>query len=420
MRAVAWMSAVSFGGFGVLFATVPLWAVRAGADTAGAGAINGILMLATVLTQTVIPWALRHLGWATTLTIGLLALGLPSPLFLLSGDLWWLMTLSAVRGIGFGVLTVCGSAAIAELSPPLMRGRAVGAYGFAVSAPQILTMTGAPWLAERAGFAVVFVLGVLPVLGVPWALRLARHLARAAADVDGAASQAGAGQGGSAGQPAVSAGPAGATGSAVQDPAGPAGASAQGRGRSAILLALLLPVVILLLATASGGALLTFLPQLLSHATLALVALFGLLGTATVSRWRIGTLVDSRGSAGLTWPLLTAAGGGLVLIGTALPGDGTSAMVRVVLGAVLVGLAYGGLQSLTLVQAFERAGPARSRLASTVWNIGFDSGTGLGSAVVGALATGFSALVALLVVAAACLVTAVVTALRPARARPAE
>ena len=115
MGAVAAMSAVSFAGFGMLFATVPLWAVRAGADAAGAGAINGVLMLATVLTQTMIPASLRRLGWAATLIVGLAALGLPSFLFLLSGELWWLMALSAVRGLGFGVLTVCGSAAIAEL-----------------------------------------------------------------------------------------------------------------------------------------------------------------------------------------------------------------------------------------------------------------------------------------------------------------
>src|SRR5690625_307457 len=385
MRAVAVMSAVSFSGFGVLFATVPLWAVRAGADAAGAGAINGILMLATVLTQTLIPWSLRRLGWAVTLTTGLLALGLPSLLFAVSGQLWWLMLLSAVRGLGFGVLTVCGSAAIAELSPPLMRGRAIGAYGLAISAPQILTMTGAPWLAEQVGFGIVFALGTLPVAGVPWALALARRLNLVATDTSESGGQR--------------------TSSAADGPG----------SRWTILGMLVLPVVILLLATSSGGALLTFLPQMLTDAALALLGLFALLTVATLGRWWVGGLVDQRGSAGLTWPLLLAAGGGLLLVGTALPGVGALAVGQVLAGAALVGLAYGGLQSLTLVHAFERAGPRRTRLASTVWNIGFDSGTGLGSAVVGALATGFSYLVALLAVAAACLLAAIFTAIRDAR-----
>ena len=390
MGAVAAMSAVSFAGFGMLFATVPLWAVRAGADAAGAGAINGVLMLATVLTQTMIPASLRRLGWAATLIVGLAALGLPSFLFLLSGELWWLMALSAVRGLGFGVLTVCGSAAIAELAPPLMRGRAVGAYGLAISAPQILTMTGAPWLAEQAGFTAVFLLGALPVLGVPGALVLARCLNRQDARRSESADSAGDSSAGARAAPTAAA----------------------TNSRWALLAPLAVPVLVLLLATSSGGALLTFLPQMLTAATLALVGLFVLLTVAAASRWWIGSLVDSRGSGGLTWPLLAAAAGGLVLIGTALPGAGAWAIARILLGAALVGLAYGGLQSLTLVHAFERAGPANSRLASTVWNIGFDGGTGLGSAVVGALATAFSYPAALGVVAAACLAFAVALVLR--------
>src|SRR5699024_10610793 len=134
---------------------------------------------------TVIPWALRRLGWAAVLTIGLLALGVPGPLYLISGDLGWLLLLSAVRGVGFGVITVCGSAAIAELTPPLMPRRAVGAYGLAISAPQILTRTGAPWLAGKAGFGVVFALGALPVVAIPAAAVLARRLRESDAGAPG-------------------------------------------------------------------------------------------------------------------------------------------------------------------------------------------------------------------------------------------
>lgn len=382
MSAVAVMTALCFSGFGVLFATVPLWAVRSGADPAGAGVVNGVLMLLTVLTQTVIPWALRRLGWAAVLTIGLLALGVPGPLYLISGDLGWLLLLSAVRGVGFGVITVCGSAAIAELTPPLMRGRAVGAYGLAISAPQILTMTGAPWLAEKAGFAIVFVLGALPVVAIPAALLLARRLREADAGA----------QGGDAEESAVSV----------------------SRGR--VLLMLVVPVVVLTLATSSGGALLTFMPQMVQHAALSLAGLFVLLTVAAVARWWIGGLVDKRGSKGLAWPLLLCAGGGLVLVATVLPWHGvtTGVVALVIAGAALVGVAYGGLQSLTLVQAFERAGQANSRLASAVWNIGFDSGTGLGSTVVGALATWYSYPAALVVIAVVCGLAAVGT-LAPGR-----
>src|SRR5699024_12245415 len=109
--------------------------------------------------------------------------------------------------------------------------------------------------------------------------------------------------------------------------------------------------------------------------------------------------------------LLLCAGGGLVLVATVLPWHGVTAGVAalVIAGAALVGVAYGGLQSLTLVQAFERAGQSNSRLASAVWNIGFDSGTGLGSTVVGALATWYSYPAALVVIAVVCGLAAVGT-----------
>lgn len=73
----------------------------------------------------------------------------------------------------------------------------------------------------------------------------------------------------------------------------------------------------------------------------------------------------------------------------------------------VVGVAYGSLQNLTLVAAFA-AVPDRDRsVASAVWNIGFDAGTGLGSLVVGFVAAGTSFAVGLLTTAALCGVIAV-------------
>ena len=59
----------------------------------------------------------------------------------------------------------------------------------------------------------------------------------------------------------------------------------------------------------------------------------------------------------------------------------------VIAGLFLTGVAYGGLQNLTLAQAFNAAGePARSSV-SIAWNLSFDAGTGLGAFAVGAIAT---------------------------------
>ena len=56
------------------------------------------------------------------------------------------------------------------------------------------------------------------------------------------------------------------------------------------------------------------------------------------------------------------------------------------LGAALFGIGFGALQNDTFVLMIERAGAARLGTASTVWNVGYDAGTGLGPIVVGTMA----------------------------------
>jgi hypothetical protein len=62
----------------------------------------------------------------------------------------------------------------------------------------------------------------------------------------------------------------------------------------------------------------------------------------------------------------------------------------VISGLLLAGVAYGGLQNLTLTQAFTAAGePARSSV-NIAWNLSFDAGTGIGALATGAIATATS------------------------------
>src|SRR5699024_6061359 len=129
------MTFLSFSGYAALLPVAPLWVVHGGAGSVGAGMVNGVLMLFTVLTQLLIPTALRRFGWAPVLIAGTLLLGLPSVAFALSDALAPVLALSAVRGLGFGVVTVTGSALVAEFVEPERRGEAIGLYGLAIAAP---------------------------------------------------------------------------------------------------------------------------------------------------------------------------------------------------------------------------------------------------------------------------------------------
>lgn len=159
MPALLGVSLLGFAGYALLLPTAPLWATRGGADEGGAGLVNAVLMLATVVFQTTVPWALRRLGWRVTLIAGVLLLGLPSFALVLTDQLAGILAVSAVRGAGYAIVTVCGASAIAELVDAARRGRAIGVYGLAVAGPQLVLVPSAAWIAESVDFRVVFAVG---------------------------------------------------------------------------------------------------------------------------------------------------------------------------------------------------------------------------------------------------------------------
>jgi MFS family permease len=275
MLDLAVLSVFGFSGYAALLATAPLWAVNGGATAAGSGLVNGVLLAATVLSQLAVPRALASWGTGRVLVAGLLLLGVPAPGYLLSDGLGWVLALSAVRGLGFGILTVVGSAVAAHLVPAGRRGAAIGVYGLAVAVPNLLLLPVSVPVVDRWGFAPVFWAAALPVLGVPPALRLARVLRDTGHDRPVTAGE----------------------GSPV---------------RLRPLSGVVPPTVVLFSVTMAGGAVLTFAPQLTDSATAALVLL--IMGiTAALSRWLIGALADRRGARPFLAPILTCAGAAMAV-----------------------------------------------------------------------------------------------------------
>lgn len=364
MPALIGMVVTGFSGYALLMPVAPLWAARGGADEAGVGAVTGVFMLFTVLVQLFVPAAIRRLGWTPVLVTGLILLGLPSLAHLLSDALLPILALAAVRGAGFAVLTVCGSSAVAELVEPSHRGRAIGAFGLGIAGPQVLLLPAAPWLAEHLGAWLVFALATIPLLGVGFAVALGRRLD-----------------------------------SLPPHPA-PEHGTYSGWRR---YLALIPPVLLLLGVTLAGGALITFVPQLGVSALTAMLGLLLLTGLAALTRWGVGHIADRFGARRIQWPFVVITTGGMAVIAWSVAGDGREGALLA--GMAMVGIAYGALQNLTLGVAFESVPRRDHVVASAVWNIGFDAGTGLGAVVVGALASAFAFPPALLFAAGLSLLT---------------
>ena len=380
MAALATMTCAGFSGYALLLTVAPLWATEGGATTSGAGLVNGVLLGFTVLTQLLVPRALRRFGWGPVLAAGLALLGVPGVAMALSDQLGVVLALSAVRGVGFGILTVTGSAAVAALVGPARRGEAIGAYGLAVAAPNLVLLPAGPWIAESLGYWVAFALSALPVAGIPAALRLASTL-----------------------------------GPVEQDPLADPTASTDPRETTyAALRRLLRPMLLLLAVTLAGGALLTFTPQVVDSAPLAAGGLLLMGLTAALGRWRIGVLADRHGAERLLWPLVPLTGVAMALVAWSVAAPGGARVGAFLTGMLLLGLSYGGLQNLTLVVSFAAVPRRQHHLASTVWNVGFDAGTAIGSVAVGVIAELTSFVTAFLVAGAVAVATLPLALRRPA------
>ena len=381
MAPLALMTAAGFSGYALLLTVAPLWVVEGGATTAESGLVNGVLLLFTVLTQLLVPRALRTFGWGPVLTVGLALLGLPGVLMSLGSDLSLVLALSAVRGVGFGVLTVTGSAAVAALVGAERRGEAIGVYGLAVAVPNLVLLPAGPWIAETAGYWVVFVMSALTVAGIPAALRLASALHLSAPELHPEAAFS-------------------------HDPADP---------ESAAYRQLVQPVLILLAVTLAGGAVVTFTPQMIDSAGLAAAGLLLMGLAAAVARWRIGLFADRHGAQRFLVPLVPLTGAAMALLAWSVADADSVRVVSFLVAMPLVGLCYGGLQNLTLVISFEVVSRRHHNLASAVWNVGFDAGTALGSVAVGIIAQLTSFTTAFLVAAAITAATLPLALRRPAR-----
>lgn len=327
--------------------------------------VTFVLLGSTVLTQLAVPALLARFGHGRVLLAGLLAIGAPAAAYLLSDALLPVLAVSAVRGVGFGILTVTLSAVIAALVPPERLGAAIGLYGLAVAAPMVLLLPGAVALQEHAGFVWACVLGTMPVLGVPWAISLGRDL--------------------------------------------PTSADAERVSRPHDQV--WRPTAVLFVITMAGGALLTFLPQL-AGGRVAAVSLLLLGLVSALTRWQAGHLADRVGPEPFISPLLLIGAVGLVVVVWAVVRDHGG--IAIIVGTTLLAVAYGALQNLTLLMAFRGLGPAQVAAASSAWNIGYDAGTAAGALAVGAVAAAWSFGVGFALLAAAC-VAALALVPRPAR-----
>jgi predicted MFS family arabinose efflux permease len=325
--------------FQLLLSVVPLYADDAGSGSLGAGLATAAFMLSTVFAQAQMPRVLDRFGYRMVLAVGLLFLGLPAFFYAVAQTLVFILAVTLLRGVGFGIATVVFAALMVELAPPGRRGEALGLLGVIIALPAIFCTALGLWLAERFGYEPVFLLGAIaPLLGVAaiFGIRVVPAPRR-----EGAERTAG---------------------------------FFAGLGRGPLLRIFL----VFAAATTATGVIVTFLPLAVTPGTGLFSAAGALLvvGVASAAgRWWAGRFGDRHDPRLLLAPGLLAAALGMV----ALP-LGSAFLIG---GAVLFGIGFGLLQNATLVLMMERVSESEYGLGSTLWNVAFDAGTGLGAFLFG-------------------------------------
>lgn len=353
----------NIAGFQLLLSVVPLYAEASGGGPPGAGLATAAFMLSTVLTQVTMPAVLGKFGYGKVLLAGVAFLGLPAFLYPLAGGVVEIIGVSLVRGVGFGVVTVVFVALIVALAPPGRRGEAFGVLGVAMTLPTIFCNPLGLWLVDVSGYGAVFFLGGLfPLLGLPALARVEMgpfdHREGGAGFLDGL--------------------------------------------RRGPLLRLLL---VFAAATSASGVMVTFLPLAIPPAGIfssaSALLLFGIAGT--FGRLWAGRFGDRRNPHILLAPALVVAACGVA----ALPQGGLVTLG----GALLFGGGSGLLQNATLMLTMNRVTDDERGLGSTLWNVSFDAGTGLGAfsfgLVVGASGYAFAFYLSALILLAALVLVAV-------------
>jgi len=327
----------SLASFFLLLSVMPMLAAAAGAGSSGAGLITGSLLLGTVAAEAVAAAAIRRFGYRMVLAAGAVLLGVPALAMLAREPQAVMVSVSLLRGVGFGLCGVATGALTAALLPPGRRGEGLGLLGVVTGVPAIVALPAGVWLAGHhlaaPAAAMAAAAGLLPLAAVRWLPggRETRRTARARR--------------------------------------GPVAGSRRRAGA-----ALRLPLIFAA-ATIAAGVLDSFLPLAKGiPSNLCSAALLVQAIAATLSRWQAGKHGDRCGHARLLVPALAVAALGMA----AMMALGSPVMIFA--GMIAFGAGFGVIENATFALLIEQLPEAK---ASALWNLAYDAGYGAGPAVFG-------------------------------------
>jgi predicted MFS family arabinose efflux permease len=359
--------------FNMLLPVVPVLLERRGPHGA-AGAATAALFMGAVAGELLTPWLMSRWSASRLLIAGQLMTAVPSLVYVLpQPDASLMLVATAARGLGMGVAIVVAVALVADLTPPDRRGRAIGYFGLALSAPGIVLPSVAVSLLEASRVDVdALVAFIVGVGGALLALMLPRTTA----------------------------------------PAKQVSSNLLHAFRRPGLLLLFFGFV---MVSSSFGAVITFAPVALPAAGAGSAAAFLFVaGSArAATRWLAGVLGDRRPGR-----LVLAGGIGLTLAGLVALGLRSNPAV-VLFAGLAFGGGYGAVQTAAYLAMTARGTADHRNTISALWNSGIDLGASLGGTLLGLTAARFGYGAAIWVIPVVVLL-ALPILLAPARSAPVD
>ena len=322
--------------FQLLLPVMPLYLLEIGGNEAQVGLILGVTAGAALLFRPLTGWVADRYGRKPLLLAGNVDFVVSMALYPLSRSLAPLLGVRALQGAGLSATSTAGSTMAADLAPEARRAEAMGVYGVALNVSSALAPLLGASLALGPGFRSVFL-----VAGLSAAIGLAFT-------------------------------------SMLSEPARPAAA---GPPRfSLVSRDALFPAAVALCLFPPIGVVLSYVPVLASAEGLGNPGLFFLPYSLTLIAVRIaaGRLADRFGRTAVLLPAIAAFVAALAAIAAA------GHVLVLMLGALLLGVGFGGAHPTVLAMAVDRAPPGRQGATMSTLIGAFDLGIGGGSALAGA------------------------------------
>jgi MFS family permease len=298
---------------------------------ATAGLVTAALMGGTVAMQVSIPALSRRMSVVAMLVLGGVLMGLPSFAYLGSPSEATILVASALRGIGFGLVTIGSTAVVIRMAAEGVRARAIGRFGLLTGMIAALSPAVGVRLYDVGQDTLLFCLaGALPVAGIavlPYAyLGTLRRSLRA---------------------PRIL--PLLRTGALVR------------------------PTLVFALGIISYGALVSYLPQSFAGSAALMLLLFGVV--QALFRGLAGRLPAGAMQHHLLLVAAAAALSGVLLLWWATRVASTALAYT---GLLWLGVGLGMLATASLA-ALAGRGTDRSQIGpSVLWNVAFDAGIAAG------------------------------------------